>query len=57
MSEKQMLQNIKELTDSIRLNVPVVRERLTKAGAAEPDDAIVASAAKYHEALRLLADE
>lgn len=57
MSEKQILQNVQELADSINQNASVVRERLKRAGSGEPDAAIVASVAKYYDALLRLADE
>jgi len=57
MSEKQIIQNIQELTDNIEQNIPVVRERLAKVAGREPNNAIVVSAAKYHDALQQLADE
>ena len=55
MSEK-LIQNLHELSDSIRDNSAQVETRLSTQGQ-KPDPAIVTSAAKYHKALELLAQE
>jgi hypothetical protein len=56
MSEK-VLKNLYELTASIEANRDRVRCELAKAGSSDPDPAFVTSAAKYHQALQMLADE
>ena len=55
MSDK-LIRNLNELSDSIRRNSARVENKLSSNGG-EADPAIVTSAAKYHEALELLAKE
>lgn len=55
MSER-LLNNLRELSESMRENSASVETKISNAGTA-PDRAVVASAAKYHDALKRLADE
>jgi len=55
MSDK-LIRNLNELSDSIQENSARV-ECLLSSGGSRPDPAVVLSAAKYHKALELLADE
>ena len=56
MSER-LLRNLFELTESIEKNSDSVKSHLAKPDSSEPDSAIVISAAKYHQALEMLAKE
>jgi hypothetical protein len=58
MSEK-LIRNLHELTASIRQNSARVEKKMsaTAQNGTKPDQAIVASAAKYYKALELLSKE
>lgn len=53
---KQLRDNLKELEQSIKRNASAVKQQLSQSGA-KPGEAVVISAAKYHEALDRLAKE
>ena len=55
MSDK-LINNLRELSDSIDQNSACVETKLSSDGGS-PDRAVVVSAAKYHQALERLADE
>jgi hypothetical protein len=52
----QLLQNLKELAESVERNTPIVEERLRRAGL-ELDPVLVHSIAKYWEVLERLSTE
>ncbi len=54
---KKITEKINELTKSIKDNTPRVEKTLSRDGSRTPDSGVVSSAAKYHEALRKLAQE
>ncbi len=51
---KHILDNLKELEQSIKQNTAAIEQRLSQAGG-KPKEAVIISAAKYHEALDKLA--
>lgn len=55
MSDK-LLNNLRELSESVERNSPRVKDALARSGKS-PDPALVSTAAKYHKALEKLSKE